>query len=554
MIELNEGRIDNIKEEVSKKTFSNNTDYEEGIKLWKDFVSAPLGESQECLLNTMDGFDELCDSFFTKKKWDMTVRNKKDVENYFSTLLYAVNEVRWKQLNAEEKKNLRVLYTELGLEKDDTEWTGTELSDEEAKKWKADRKEAYKFIYKLYYAVSNEKVTKDNFDTGRYHDMIDCLFSVYIDLAARYQNEIQKAYARVDIKVNWFDYCDEILKDRRRKKAFDEYVMVNWKEAAREPVSTKDFPENTAVITLCGGAGVGKTSALQYLQYDICQRYVNGERGMKIPVLIHLKEIKDSGVEKNVQQLICEELKIDMPVLNEVLKNADIKLYFDGLNEVPEEDKVQERVKKQINDIIDRYAIPMIVTDRTGETGIKPENTGAICKKYKLVNLDEKQVREYFARKTESDPEAMNRIEKELNESLAWVLTEPVTPHQLEVIVKLAKAGDEFGERDILMQKYLKELFEREIRQRERREVFELRAWLREISKMMSNSGRKDISRSNAIELLKGRDDIPFLLWAKELMIIYSDGDKVRFVSDEYCNYFLNYVTEEGTDNLKEIV
>ena len=549
MIELNESRIENIMEVVTEQTFGTDTKYKDGILLWKEFISAPIGEAQNCLLNTMDGFELLCDKYFTKKEWDMQVRNVSDVENFFAMILWAVKEEQYKQLREDEKKKLQVLYAELGLETDDTEWTGDELDVIGEKKWLTNRNEAYKFVYKLYHAVAAGKVTKEHIGTGRYYDMVDCLLSTYIDCVAKYQTEIQKAYERIDVKVNWSDYCNHILKDKRRQKDIQEYVMVNWKEEAREAVSTEDLPEDIAVITLLGGAGVGKSTALQYLQYKACQKYRSGDKSVKIPVLIRLKNVKESGVEKTIFQLLCEELQVEDAVLNEVLWHEPIRIFFDGFNEVPVENHVQERVKHQINDLIDNYGVPIMVTDRTGETGIEPADYRLICREYTLVNLDANQVREYFRRKTKDLPAVVERIETELTETLAWVLTEPVTPYQLEVIVGLAIRGENFGDRDVLMQRHLKALFKRELRQRDRQEVNRLRKWLRAISKSMVNQRRNSISRSAMEMLLPNLDYGPFFIWARDLMILYADRDSVRFVSEEYCNFFINYVTDEGTEN-----
>lgn len=523
----------------------NDTQYDEAILLYEKFLSTPIMDnrtyvfSEQAVVEITEFFEEI----YNTNKWKMEERLVSDVENFLSAILYVVNKRNWIDLNTRGlQKNLDALYDALKLEKD-----GTVFKIEELRDWKYKQ---YQLVYKMYHAEKNGR--REEFRIREFMDMVACLYSVYFGLLNQYSEEIQAEIDREmsTVSISWDEYCKNVTKHTER---VDDYVLINCKPLGKDNLVTTDqLPENVPAVVLAGDAAIGKTTALEYLQYIKCKRYLEEKKG-RIPVLIRLRSIRSNIDGNAVINMIKQELGLDRNYnLNTI--SSKIEIYFDGYNEVPDT-KTRKNVQIEIQSIINDYKIPVFVTDRSILTKCIP--SGITTYKYTIESLKDAQVREYFTKKTKNEA-ALKRILDELDatdkNTLKWTISEPVKPYQLNAIIDNAVNNEKFHGKDKTMQIYLRNLLDRECDgQKDEEEVRIYKKWLRAVAVKMSKINAEKLS-DEIVESLFDPENMEISYsearaWASEMPIIeVDDNDDIKFVDNSYVNYFVRYVKRQGDD------
>lgn len=112
--------------------------------------------------------------------------------------------------------------------------------------------------------------------------MRESVLFVYLDMCARYKNEIKAKYAEMQVdKV--FDrdlYLQKVMdayKEQEKK-----YLTVYWRSISGAATDKKkittlvDTDTESKVIKLIGTAGVGKSESIKYAQYHQCKQCMSG--------------------------------------------------------------------------------------------------------------------------------------------------------------------------------------------------------------------------------------------------------------------------------------
>ena len=234
--------------------------------------------------------------------------------------------------------------------------------------------EKVKIIVKGLYTLANPEDT-DNINI--YWDNISNIFITYLELGEMLKDDISEKY--ILQKLNIDEYIRKIRQNYESKINFKyipasvlkitNYDYLDSDETNEEEIiGFKVVNEQYTKIKLIGYAGVGKTTTLEYVEYEDALKY--DETG-KIPVLINLITV---DTWQSIEELICRKLQVDKDneeIVNYLLKCEKINIYLDGINEI---NIFSSKNKQEFLITIEEFFnkkenqnIKMIITDRDND-------------------------------------------------------------------------------------------------------------------------------------------------------------------------------------------
>lgn len=234
--------------------------------------------------------------------------------------------------------------------------------------------EKVKIIVKGLYTLANPEDT-DNINI--YWDNISNIFITYLELGEMLKDDISEKY--ILKKLNIDEYIRKIRQNYESKINFKyipasvlkitNYDYLDSDETNEEEIiGFKVVNEQYTKIKLIGYAGVGKTTTLEYVEYEDALKY--DETG-KIPVLINLITV---DTWQSIEELICRKLQVDKDneeIVNYLLKCEKINIYLDGINEINiSSSKNKQEFLITIEEFFNKKEnqnIKMIITDRDND-------------------------------------------------------------------------------------------------------------------------------------------------------------------------------------------
>lgn len=234
--------------------------------------------------------------------------------------------------------------------------------------------EKVKIIVKGLYTLANPEDT-DNINI--YWDNISNIFITYLELGEMLKDDISEKY--ILKKLNIDEYIRKIRQNYESKINFKyipasvlkitNYDYLDSDETNEEEIiGFKVVNEQYTKIKLIGYAGVGKTTTLEYVEYEDALKY---EETGKIPVLINLITV---DTWQSIEELICRKLQVDKDneeIVNYLLKCEKINIYLDGINEINiSSSKNKQEFLITIEEFFNKKEnqnIKMIITDRDND-------------------------------------------------------------------------------------------------------------------------------------------------------------------------------------------
>lgn len=234
--------------------------------------------------------------------------------------------------------------------------------------------ERVKIIVKGSYTLANPEDT-DNINI--YWDNISNIFITYLELGEMLKDDISEKY--ILKKLNIDEYIRKIRQNYESKINFKyipasvlkitNYDYLDSDETDEEEIiGFKAVNEQYTKIKLIGYAGVGKTTTLEYVEYEDALKY---EETGKIPVLINLITV---DMWQSIEELICRKLQVDKDneeIVNYLLKCEKINIYLDGINEINiSSSKNKQEFLITIEEFFNKKEnqnIKMIITDRDND-------------------------------------------------------------------------------------------------------------------------------------------------------------------------------------------
>ncbi|MBR2701607.1 MAG: hypothetical protein IKE77_05965 [Erysipelotrichaceae bacterium] len=400
----------------------------------------------------------------------------------------------------------------------------------------------YVIIYRL-----RNRLTHNSLEKNIQLDEEDCLeymtsmIVCYLDLAYEYRDEINRIYntRQKASYLNIKQYADKVLADWSRYVSGFKYVDLQWSDDSSANKTMVQLANgNDRYVKLSGGAGSGKTTALMYLSSVLAGKIKAGSSQI-LPVYIPLARIIKEG-KNMILTDTAHILNIKTDQVTDLLKDGDIFLLIDGLNEILDR-FLRSDVDMAIDEIVSRYTkCHVIVTDRI----IPMKNDKAKKMFLKELTLEEKL---NFFRHNCNDKEIMELIENRAsNNSTVFIdLNKPLLLRQfLEVTIQ---------NREIPMDmtsEYLEMLMEREMNDKKDPNIRYMNYYLEAIGWYLSG---KDSAKEGKILSLLGEvnqkmgfsvDTVQCLNLAIGMGILQREYDNsISFVNKGYQIYYAqNYV------------
>ncbi len=253
-------------------------------------------------------------------------------------------------------------------------------------------------IYASLYYLRNEvsHADRDLSITQKWEYLKEILI-VYLEVAGKFRKNLEKEVNRINFqnKTNAQNYMKKKIKEYESRIAFS-YIALDGKEKNKNDgvITLVDMinKDNNCRIKLLGNAGMGKTSTLNYLVYNDAKNFNN-----HIPLFISLKEVSEDA---NILDIMANKDHLDcqIDVLKELLTNGYINAYFDGINEIVNDD-LRRKIVKELNDFIVNYdKVKVILTDRETNTITVSDNV----KPYIIEKLTDDKIKLFVEKNCEN--------------------------------------------------------------------------------------------------------------------------------------------------------
>jgi len=157
---------------------------------------------------------------------------------------------------------------------------------------------------------------------------------------------------------------------------------------------------NNYRLFILGKPGAGKTTFLKYIALEAVQGHIH-----KIPIFISLKEWSDSGLE--LLAFIVKQFEIcnfpdAQPFIEDILKNGNAIVLFDGLDEVKQEDNQRSQLIPVLNNFSKQYlSTQCLITCRIAATDYSFEQFTYM----EVADFTDEQMRTFAKKWFQENPE-----------------------------------------------------------------------------------------------------------------------------------------------------
>lgn len=334
--------------------------------------------------------------------------------------------------------------------------------------------------------------------------------------------------------------------DRKLGDGF-RYVPLMWESdnnLQSKQMKLEDLLEEKHIL-LAGEAGCGKTTSLDYLEYQAAKNYIN-DLSTVIPVKIALI---DESPDSALQDIICRKLNIPTTYCDTLLEKRRIYLLIDGLNELSADLECKKTFIISIEQFIARNpGIFVVVTDRK----YSPISVH-IDKTYHLKRMGKQDILNYAKTRPEVNAQIMDMMSDLLDRPDFMELEyTPLLVNQLLLALSFyGKVPEDITE---LVGVYLEALLKREYQEKRDLNAAPGKLDLILMKIAMEKTGEEGIAKFHAMRLcadimreygIQIQSDACINL-AIQLGILKQSGDNIDFVLDDYRTYYLLRAIEQG--------
>ena len=400
-----------------------------------------------------------------------------------------------------------------------------------------------------------------------YWNYVSNIFIIFLELTNRMKENIMEQY--IFLNLNLQEYIQNIIKSYESK--------INFKYIPSSVLKVNNFNlgDNTNIeddnlevlrfidvnqderykkIKLIGYAGVGKTTTLEYIEY---QDALNFEKNQKVPVILNLITVNEF---ETIETLICKKLNIDTEndeVIKFLLKKNRINLYLDGINEISISKKDERRdFVNMMEDFINKKEnkeLKVIVTDRDNDDVSVLNNSYTFL----IQGMNENDINEFIEGNAEKNKIVEIKHAITQNDEIYEAVTHPF---MLKNIITIIECGKQIP-KDIeeLATVYLNSIIERE--QEEKHEKYAkyinnlLKYYVKKITEKETDIANPPISHfelipifyefatENNIENFNADNMLDLLL--KMGILREADFEKYTFSDERFFQKYYNDIIEE---------
>lgn len=192
----------------------------------------------------------------------------------------------------------------------------------------------------------------------------------------------------------------------------------------------KEMPERR--MMLWGDAGTGKSTTIEYLSYIDAQKHLKNPIE-PIPVLISMGLLTDECT--TIMNSICNKLNVSISLLKIVLNSGFINLFFDGINETPQNlnNTLKTARLREIQEIISTYPKTFIILSNRAQEG----REFASVPVFQILKMSHEQVNLFLEKNT--DNLSIKKIILEALKSDERLLSIVKTPLMLSRLIEIVK-------------------------------------------------------------------------------------------------------------------
>ena len=295
--------------------------------------------------------------------------------------------------------------------------------------------------------ISSNINNLDYININMYWDYISNLFIAYLELANKLKDNIMQQYILSNLNIR--EYIHNIIENYENKINFKyipssvvkltSYDFLDEFDDENEmtlPFTKVNDSGKYKKIKLIGYAGVGKTTTLEYIEY---QDALNYDKTNIIPVIISLITVNEIT---SIEALICRKLNIDEEneeVIKYLIRKNKINLYLDGINEISILDgNKRKEFLNLLEDFINKKEnkdLKVIVTDRDNDkvSVLNSSNT------FLIQGMNDSDINEFI--EGNSMPDKVLKIKEEINknEEILDAITHPIMLKNIITIITLNK-------------------------------------------------------------------------------------------------------------------
>lgn len=391
------------------------------------------------------------------------------IEPFLKKILYLVDENKYINIQKSNQGLSEVIF-ELGL--------NPQRKDLNSKPEKYSNDNNFMILLKAYQLRNVESHTYESWNRKAIYMnvgyiIISCLNAIDKNIAVireRLKNEIIKENT-IDVE----DYLKELISQFKQKMSrfihirgeenysvLGSYVVENQDEKSElkrrsgtvESLRDNEVPERRMMIW--GGAGLGKSTTLEYLAYVDAKKRLKNEKE-NIPILILLGILTNPNF--SIKDYICEKLKISKDICEMLLSEGKINLFIDGLNEIPNDagGSLKTIRLREIKSFIEKYPkIFIIITNRP--QGSRDFSNVPI---FNLIKLSTNEINDFIEKNVdETEVKSLLHSSIDGNERFIQIINTPLILSRLIEIVKYKKEIPQ-SEGEIISE-FLDCLFQRE--------------------------------------------------------------------------------------------
>lgn len=346
------------------------------------------------------------------------------------------------------------------------------LNDIEEKINKVQRKDLLHIAVAIHISELLKKDNMQNINIHLYWEYISNIFLAYLEIANKLKDNVMELY--IKLKINIDQYLNNIISNYKNRANF-KYIpssvikldfnssIYDIDEGKEDFIPFLDINKDTSLkrIKLIGYAGAGKTTTLEYIEYEDAECY---NENNKIPVLISLCDVSQITT---IEKLICEKLRIvddEKDIVNYLIEKNKINLYLDGVNEISIGNKEKRKVLNELEKFVNSKKaqnIKIIATDRDNDDISILNNVDTFL----IEGMTEQDIK-LFIDGNSTKVEKKKEIEKKILQNKA-IQNMRVRPLMLKELISIVECEEDIPE-DIeeITEKYLETIIKREVEEK----------------------------------------------------------------------------------------
>lgn len=548
----------------------NTYDVEKMVKVLEKAIDLPIDEESlsgiqrkynYCIGRLFDSSNDLTDD-----DRSMVAENFFNIEPLLKKMLFLVNREKYEELKRNRSlecgpllDNLHILESirthngYLNLKTDPNKYSGSNAQEDhilrtytlrnvtahEMRNWS--RLELYSniqdvMITALYVCWKNKKVINELYDRNDINDQIN--IDGYIDsIIKNYENNLRNGF--VFVPINW-NYMPNILNGDYSEKESEKEIDITQFSSKLSPNSH---------ILLLGGSGCGKSTSIDYLEFQSAKLRRSNKETAPIPVKILLAETNENWI--SIEEAICDRLRISYDICERLLSRGAIQLYLDGVNEIVSSIEIKKNVVRQIEKFLSKYKnVFVLITDREN---VEIEINSNI-QKYCLHQMGENDIRKYVDTRSLKEDEKQALVKYALDMSTEGV---KFTPIILNFLTAYLKNNGCFPEDSTeLYLSYIKNILKREYNEKKDINAApgRLDILLEYLSTKMDDNSLNYISTMRAFTQcvdylgMANIDTKNCIDLSLQLGILEQEGDILHFSNQEYYLSLLAKAIESGME------